>query len=94
MLKLNSEKYIICKNYKGYNSDLSIYYVVDLKSFDIPISKDLLDEMMNVNKLYCNNQIKKIQEGIELIRSNVLIVNQVKIKLDYLMNGVKDTKSK
>lgn len=84
----NSEKYIICKNYKGYNSDIiNILCRGFGKSFDIPISKDFLDEMMNVNKLYCNNQIKKIQEGIELIRSKCFnsepSENQIKLSYEW-----------
>ena len=84
----NSEKYIICKNYKGYNSDIiNILCRGFGKHFDIPISKDLLDEMMNVNKLYCNNQIKKIQEGIELIRSKCFnsepSENQIKLSYEW-----------
>lgn len=67
----NSEKYIICKNFKGYDSNIINILCRNFgKTLDIPISKGLLDEMINVNNLYCENQIKKIGEGIELIKYN------------------------
>jgi 23S rRNA U2552 (ribose-2'-O)-methylase RlmE/FtsJ len=67
----NSEKYIICKNFKGYNIDIVNILCRGFGGhIDIPISNNLLNGINNINKLYCDNQIKKIEEGIELIRNN------------------------
>jgi 23S rRNA U2552 (ribose-2'-O)-methylase RlmE/FtsJ len=66
----NSEKYIICKNFKGYNNDISKMLCHGFgQKLDIPISKHVIEEIMNINKLYCNNQIKKIKQGVELIKN-------------------------
>lgn len=67
----NSEKYIVCKNFKGYDSNIINILCRNFgETLDIPISKGLLDDIINVNNLYCENQIKKISEGIELIKHN------------------------
>ena len=82
----NSEKYIICKNFKGYNIDIiNILCHSFGRSLDIPIFKGLLDEIINVNNLYCNNQIKKIEEGIELIRTDIFnnLPSEKQIRLSY-----------
>lgn len=69
----NSEKYIICKDFKGYNSEIIRILCHGFgKSLDIPISKHILNDIMNINNLYCNNQIKKIKEGIRLIENKSL----------------------
>lgn len=82
----NSEKYIICKNFKGYNLDIiNILCHSFGNPLDIPIFKGVLDEIINVNNLYCNNQIKKIEEGIELIRTDIFnnLPNEKQIRLSY-----------
>lgn len=66
----NSEKYIICKNFKGYDSKIiNILCHGFNKSLNIPLSKYTVNEIININNLYCNNQIKKIQSGIKLIKN-------------------------
>lgn len=83
----NSEKYIVCKNYKGYNSEIINILCREFgKVLDIPISKTLLDEIININKLYCDNQIKKIEEGIELIKEKPYTISEPsekQIRLSY-----------
>lgn len=80
----NSEKYIICKNFKGYNNNIiNILCHGFGKSLDVPISKTILDEIMNINNLYCNNQIIQINKGIHLIKNNSLtkfpVENQIEL---------------
>lgn len=65
----NSEKYVICKNFKGFNNEIIRILCHGFgESLNIPLSKHILNEIININNLYCNNQIKKIQEGIKLIK--------------------------
>lgn len=67
----NSEKYIICKNFKGYNKDIiNILCHGFHKELDIPISKNIIDKIISINNFFCENQIKKIEKGIELIKMN------------------------
>tara|TARA_B100001248_G_C27394458_1_gene464535 strand:+ start:137 stop:1246 length:1110 start_codon:yes stop_codon:yes gene_type:complete len=82
----NSEKYIICKNFKGYNSDIIKILCHGFNNIlEIPISKKLLDEIISVNNLYCENQINKIIKGIEYIKNNDYNKepNEKQIKLAY-----------
>lgn len=66
----NSEKYIICKKYKGYNSKLINYMCHNFgNKLNIPITKNILDDIMNFNTMYCINQINKIEKGINLIKN-------------------------
>ena len=83
----NSEKYIICKNYKGYNGDIikELCHGFNNNKLDIPITKKLLDEIISVNDLYCENQINKIKRGIEYIKKQDFNKEPCKkqIKLSY-----------
>lgn len=66
----NSEKYIICKNYKGYNIELINYMCHNFgKKLDIPIEKDIINDIMHFNTIYCTNQINKIEKGINIIKN-------------------------
>ena len=66
----NSEKYIICKNFKGYNNEINRILCHGFNNkIDIPVSKNIINEIINVNTLYCNNQIKKIEKGITMIKN-------------------------
>ena len=83
----NSEKYIICKNFKGYNSEINKILCHGFgKILDIPIPKNILNDIMNINNLYCNNQIKKIKEGIHLIENKSLKNYPSKKQIDLAYN--------
>lgn len=67
----NSEKYIICKNFKGTNSKLINLMCHNFgKELDIPVTKSIINNIMDFNTLYCTNQINKIKKGIHLIQNN------------------------
>ena len=70
----NSEKYIICLDYKGYNKEiinlLCIYF--ENNKIDIPISNEFINDIFEFNKLYCEKQINHIKKGIKLIKENKL----------------------
>ena len=70
----NSEKYIICKGYKGYNKDKSnLMFSLLLQdkiyelSLDIPLS--FYNEIQTYNLSFTNEQIKIIQKAIYHARS-------------------------
>lgn len=63
----NSEKYIICIGYKGYNKELINLLFHDLVNcVEYKCSKDFLDNIRKYNEYYLKNQINKIREGVEL----------------------------
>ena len=76
----NSEKYLICKNYKGIDSDLlenikNIYinldennYKIDIENLKLP--NQFLVKIDNFMNLFYNNQINIINNTIEYIKKN------------------------
>ena len=70
----NSEKYIICLNFKGYNQDSSNLMLrnFEANNLSIPISSQFLKELSELNELYTQEQMKSIQKGIQLIENNQL----------------------
>ena len=70
----NSEKYLVCRGYKGYNKEiitLLCHHFEDNK-IDIPISKSMMNDIVKFNRLYCEKQIDHIKTGINLIKDNKL----------------------
>lgn len=90
----NSEKYIICKKYKGYNTKL----VNDLfrkfngeNTYKCP--KKFIDNIRMFNEYYLKKQINKIEEGIRLLNKSLKIYptpEQVDITLEWcIKNNIK-----
>jgi 23S rRNA U2552 (ribose-2'-O)-methylase RlmE/FtsJ len=85
----NSEKYLICEEYYGYNLNINNilcrYYLTN--KIDINLSKDFVDEIINYNELYCNLQKKYINEGINIINNNKInnyaSHNQIKLTVQW-----------
>ena len=70
----NSEKYIICINFKGYNKTIinqMIHHFHD-NSIRNNISKYFLDELNKFNQMYIHEQKKHIELGISYIQNNQL----------------------
>ena len=73
----NSEKYIICCDFKGYNIDIInkvIHHFEDNK-LEIEISESFLKKIMEFNDMYTREQIKYILKGINLIEKNNILAN-------------------
>ena len=73
----NSEKYIICKNYK-YNKEV-IKFLKDNytnKTILLYIPKLFIENINYYNNIYIENQINNINEIIELINSNKILLNR------------------
>ena len=79
----NSEKYIICKNYK-YNKNVIDFFKENynnkLKLIYIP--KTFLDDIKFYNQVYIENQISNITIVIDLIKSNNIISKPSKFQID------------
>ena len=70
----NSEKYIICLNFKGYNQDSSNLMLrnFEANNLSIPISSQFLKELSELNELYTQEQMKSIGKGIQFIENSQL----------------------
>ena len=70
----NSEKYIICQGYKGYNKKIItlLCHSFEDNNIDIPISKIFITDILEFNKLYCEKQMNHIKKGIQLINDKKL----------------------
>lgn len=68
----NSEKYIVCSNFKGYNKKIVNMMVRSFKTNNIDIEMDLDFKNMiyKYNYKYSKNQIEQINNGIILVNSN------------------------
>ena len=63
----NSEKYIICKKYKGYNTKLVNDLFRKLNGENTYISSNnFINENLYFNEFYLTKQINKIEERIRL----------------------------
>ena len=74
----NSEKYIVCLDYKGYNKEiinLLIHTFNNPINFKIDVDFNFYNEIIEFNKKYTNNQIKQINKGIDLIKKYKNIKN-------------------
>ena len=85
----NSEKYIICRNYK-YNKIIIDFFKNNYndKTKLIYIPKSFLDNIKYYNQVYIDNQILQINSVLDLILSKKIILNrpsniQIKKALDW-----------
>lgn len=65
----NSEKYIVCTNFRGYNKALVNKMIHNFKDTQIDIKMDLnfMNMIYNYNSVYSINQMDQINMGIDLI---------------------------
>ena len=74
----NSEKYIVCLDYKGYNKDtinLLIHNFNDPSKLDIKVDHKFYEEIIKFNENYTEIQINQINKGIDLIKKYKNIKN-------------------
>jgi 23S rRNA U2552 (ribose-2'-O)-methylase RlmE/FtsJ len=69
----NSEKYIVCKGFKGYNKDIINILIRSFDNYNIDIKIDAnYDKLLKIiNSEYMNKQIQQINTGVKLIESNL-----------------------
>jgi 23S rRNA U2552 (ribose-2'-O)-methylase RlmE/FtsJ len=67
----NSEKYIVCQGYKGYNKAIinELCLSFNNNKLEYPISKIFLNNIYEYNEYYCKNQIDYINKGINIIKN-------------------------
>ena len=70
----NSEKYLVCIGFKGYNKDIINILIRSFNNYDIDIQIDenFKKQMEAFNKQYTEKQSKQINLGIELIQKNLI----------------------
>ena len=69
----NSEKYIVCVGYKGYNKEIInnlVHHFNNPRDLDIKVDSNFQKELIKFNKYYTENQIYQINKGLELIIKN------------------------
>ena len=66
----NSEKYIVCRGFKGYNKDISNLLCSNLDNSILPIQvpDDFINVLNNYNETFIGLQDKFITNGINLVR--------------------------
>lgn len=85
----NSEKYIICLGFKGYNKDIVnlMMHHFGTNDFSFDISKSFIKEIYEFNEKYTQEQILSIQKGINIIKTNQIDHNpsskQIKKSLEW-----------
>ena len=86
----NSEKYIICKNYK-YNKNIINFlkenYNNKLNLINIP--KSFLDNIKFYNQVYIENQIKNIESVLDLIESQKILIKPSSIQIEKALDWCK-----
>jgi len=80
----NSEKYIVCKGFKGYNQSLVNLMMHHFEKNDLimEIPTSFIKEIYDFNDLYTREQINHIQNGINIIKQRSIIdkPSQLQIK--------------
>lgn len=73
----NSEKYIVCLGYKGYNKEINslLCHSFEKNKIDYKVSNTFIKDILNLNDIYCNQQINHIKKGIQIIKENNLNKN-------------------
>ena len=75
----NSEKYIVCKGFRGVNVDINNLMVKvydNLELFTLFVPESFLNEINLFNKLFIENQKKNINEVLKIVKDNRHIQNK------------------
>lgn len=68
----NSEKYIVCVDYKGYNrAQVNMMLHSFHKELNIKVPKRFISNISDYNNLYVNTQISEIKRGINMKENNL-----------------------
>jgi len=70
----NSEKYLICKGFKGYNQEFVNLMMHHFEKNDLTmeIPTSFIKEIYDFNDLYTSEQINHIQNGINMIQNKII----------------------
>jgi 23S rRNA U2552 (ribose-2'-O)-methylase RlmE/FtsJ len=80
----NSEKYIVCKGFKGYNKEIinKMIHNFDDNKIDMNVNKSFFEKIIEYNNLYTNKQIEYILKGIEIIEGNNIMNGPTKTQIN------------
>ena len=87
--KSNSEKYIVCRGFRGYNQEISNLMCRNMGRELLPISvpREFIDDLNKYHTLFINHQIQRINSTLELIRNKKMYdkptKNQVTCALEW-----------
>lgn len=81
----NSEKYIICKQYKGRDKDLINKMIRNINdiNIDIIVPNNFIKVIYDINMDYVIHQIENINKAIKLLEKNNVIRKATDEQLDY-----------
>ena len=85
----NSEKYLVCKGFKGYNKEIINTLFRSFKDYNIDQKIDINYEksLIDFNREYTNQQIKQINMGVKLIEEYSTMVrpslNQIRSSISW-----------
>ena len=70
----NSEKYIVCLGFKGYNQDIinEMCHAFKENRINFPVPESFLKDIVNMNTFYVEEQKSHILRGIYLIKNELL----------------------
>jgi len=79
----NSEKYIVCKDFRGYNKEIvnKMIHNFENNKLDYCIPEDFLSSIYDINGKYLHIQMNQIHRGIEMIRKRTRLYPS-KIQID------------
>ena len=70
----NSEKYIVCLGFKGYNKEIiNTLFRLFVTPGDYYCDTNFIKEIYSFNELYLKKQKDKIEEGVDLLDKNINI---------------------
>jgi len=88
----NSEKYIVCLGYKGYYKGIISLLCHNFKNKDLnyPLSKTFMNNIIEINNIYCKKQVNHINRGIDIIKKKAYLScpteNQLELALQWCKN--------
>jgi len=87
----NSEKYIVCIDYKGYDKTKinKLIHGFETKDLNIQIDSNFYDQIYEFNQKYIDIQVKNINKGINIIKYNSNIVSPTKDQIYFAINWCK-----
>ena len=73
----NSEKYIICKGFKGLNKEINKLLIdnYNINEIDFIVPESFIDDINNFNTIFIKKQIKNINEILLIVKNNPHIKN-------------------
>ena len=87
----NSEKYIICIGYKGYDKNLiNLLFRGLVHKIEYKCSKDFLNSIRKFNEYYLEKQVNKINEGTRLFNKQLKIYpsrEQIQLTIDWCIEN-------